>query len=150
MLAIILVLSLSSCKASVGKKPAGQGSQTQSGTSDSYEIRLLYSASDTFNPYTAGTEINRRLCLLLFDSLTRLNNSFETEYLLAESVTVEGAVCTVKLKNSYFTDGSPVTADDVVYSYNLAKNSVTEYAYSLYEVVSATAADSKTVKAGQH
>lgn len=145
ILAIALVLSLSACKASVGKKPAGESSQTESAATASYEIRLLYSASDSFNPYTAGTEINRRLSLLLFDSLTRLNNNFETEYILAQSVTVEGKICTVKLKNAYFTDGSPVTADDVIYSYNLAKNSATEYAHSLYEVVSVTAADGKTI-----
>jgi len=145
ILALSVVFSFSSCKAKVDKKPVEESTQTESSDSTSYEMRLLYSASDTFNPYTAGTEINRKLCLLLFDSLIRLNNSFETEYLLAESVTVEGTVCTVKLKNAYFTDGSPVTADDVVYSYNLAKNSATEYAYALYEVVSVKAVDSKTV-----
>lgn len=145
MLAVTLAVSFSACKASVEKMPAADKGQTQGGTVDTDEIRLLYSASDTFNPYTASTEINRHLCLLLFDSLTRLNNSFQTEYILAQSVTVEGTVCTVKLKNAYFTDGSPVTAQDVVYSYNLAKNSVTEYAYNLYEVVSVSASDSKTV-----
>ena len=144
ILALSVLCSLSSCKASVNKKPTGDTSQTESESSLG-EMRLLYSASDTFNPYTAGTEINRQLCLLLFDSLTRLDNNFETEYILAESVAVEGAVCIVKLKNAYFTDGSPVTADDVVYSYNLAKNSVSEYAYNLYEVSSVSAQDSKTV-----
>ena len=67
MLAVVLALSFSACKSSANKKPLGNSSQIQSGNEESYEIRLLYSASDTFNPYTAGTEINRRLCLLLFD-----------------------------------------------------------------------------------
>ena len=52
-------------------------------------MRLLYSASDTFNPYTAETDQNRRLCTLLFDSLTRLNNDFEAVNLLAESVEIK-------------------------------------------------------------
>lgn len=138
-----LVFALSSCKATENKTPTDKTDSTTKTISG--KMRLLYSASDTFNPYTATTDLNRKLCTLLFDSLTRLNNNFEAENLLAESVETKENACTVKIKNATFTDGSPVTADDVVYSYNLAKNSETDYGYQLYEVVSVSAADSKTV-----
>lgn len=142
-LSLCLIFTLSSCKSSTTKNPADKNeSQTASASG---KMRLLYSASDTFNPYTAETDQNRRLCTLLFDSLTRLNNDFETVNLLAESIEINDKTCTVKLKNATFTDGTPVTADDVVYSYNVAKNSATDYGYQLYEVVSVSAADSKTV-----
>ena len=143
ILSLSLVFALSSCKGKDDNKSNDKNSAETSAVSK--EMRLLYSAADTFNPYTAETDLNRKLCTLLYDSLVRLNNSFEAEYILADSVSVEGKVCTVKLKSALFTDGTPVTADDVVYSYNLAKNSATDYGYQLYEVVSVSAADSKTV-----
>ena len=49
------------------------------------------------------------------------------------------------MKNTVFTDGSPLTANDVVYSYNLARASSTIYASNLYEVSSVAAADTYTV-----
>ena len=108
-------------------------------------LTLLYSSSDTFNPYTATTEINRQLCKLLYEPLIKLDNEFNLHYCLAEKIEINGASCTVTIKNRSFSDGSSLTAEDVVYSFNLAKKSATEYAYKLYEAVSATAADSKTV-----
>lgn len=108
-------------------------------------LTLLYSSSDTFNPYTATTEINRQLCKLLYEPLIKLDNEFNIHYCLAEKIEINGASCTVTLKDRLFSDGSSLTAEDVVYSFNLAKKSATEYAYKLYEAVSATAADSKTV-----
>ena len=144
LLAAVILLSLSSCKKSEGN---GLSGEDFSGTA-SYKnraLKLLYSASDTLNPYTAQTDLNRQLSLLIFDPLIKLNNNFEPQYIIAESVTLENSVCTVKLKSVSFTDGTPLTADDVVYSYNTAKNSNSEYAYQLYEVVSVAAADKKTV-----
>ena len=57
----------------------------------------------------------------------------------------KGKECTVKLKTLTFSDGSNITADDVVYSYNLARKSNSSYAYKLYEVQKVSAADSQTV-----
>lgn len=108
-------------------------------------LTMLYSAADTFNPYTAATDINRQLCRLLYEPLLKTDNSYNISYSLAQSAEVKGKECTVTLKSRYFSDGSALTADDVVYSFNLAKKSNTEYAYKLYEALSATARDSKTV-----
>lgn len=108
-------------------------------------ITLLYSAADTLNPYTAETDINRRLCGLLYEPLVKLDNEYNAVYSLAESVTVNGTECTVKLKRAYFSDGSALTAEDVLYSFRLAKDSTSEYSHSLYEAASAVVRDSQTL-----
>ncbi len=121
--------------------------QTEVETEKGYRnfITLLYSASDTFNPYDAQTESNRQLCRLLYDPLVKLDNEFNTQKVIAKSVKVSKKTCTVKLREVEFSDGSRLTAKDVVYSYELAKKSKTSYKYKLYGVKSATAKDSMTV-----
>ena len=100
------------------------------------EISLLYYSGDSFNPYTAKTEHNREVSRLIYDPLIKYDNSFKPVYCLAKSAELKGKVCTVKLKSARFTDKTPVTASDVVYSYNIAKDSDTAYSAALYEVSS--------------
>lgn len=146
--AIVLsaLILLCGCRA----KPDGTSSSAEPPTavtsagSRNY-LTMLYSAADTFNPYTAATDINRQLCRLLYEPLLKTDNSYNISYSLAQSAEVKGKECTVTLKSRYFSDGSALTADDVVYSFNLAKKTNTEYAYKLYEALSATVKDSKTV-----
>ena len=140
------LLLLSGCRGST----AGTSSDLPIGTesvssADRDYITLLYSASDTFDPYTATTDSNRQLCKLLYEPLVKLDDEFNVVYCLAEEVVLEGRLCTVTLKNRSFSDGSRLTADDVVYSFNLAKKSATEYAYKLYSAESASAQGSNTV-----
>ncbi len=111
---------------------------------DSKTVSLLYSYSDSFDPYTAKTAANREISTLLYDSLIKTDNNFEPIYVLAQSVETADKKCTVKLRDAKFTDGSVVTADDIIYSYNLAKDSP-RFSYNFYEVLSISAADSKTV-----
>ncbi len=109
-------------------------------------LRLLYSYGDSFNPYTASTDLNRNLCTLLYDPLFKVDNNFNCEYYLAQSGSIEGSTATVTLNQVSFSDGTPLTADDVVYSFSLAKKSESAvYRSYLQEVVSCTAADTYTV-----
>lgn len=107
-------------------------------------VSLLYSYSDSFNPYTAKTAANREISSLLYDSLIKTDNNFEPICVLAQSAQTVDKICTVKLRDAAFTDGSAVTADDVVYSYNIAKVTP-RYMHNFYEVQSVSATDSKTV-----
>lgn len=107
-------------------------------------LQLLFCSTDTLNPYKTKNRSNLELSTLLFDPLVSVSNGFKPIFKLAESVTVEGKVCTVKLRSVVFSDNNPVTADDIVSSYNLAKNSDL-FSHLFYEVTSVTAADSKTV-----
>jgi len=99
-------------------------------------ITLLYSSADTFNPYTLKTDVNRQLCRLLYDPLVRVSDEFEPIKALAKSIEIKGKTCTVTLKVAEFSDGAIVTAEDVKYSYSLAKKSKTAYSKKLYEVKS--------------
>ena len=141
-----MLLLLSGCRGNT----EGTSSDLPIGTesvsfADRDYITLLYSASDTFDPYTATTDSNRQLCKLIYEPLLKLDDEFNAVYWLAERVELEGRLCTVTLKNRSFSDGSRLTADDVVYSFNLAKKSATEYAYKLYSAESASAQGSNTV-----
>lgn len=117
---------------------------TDVNTDGKKDISLLYSYSDTLDPYTATTSANRQLALLLYDCLVKTDNNFNAHYILAQSVETVDKICTVKLREAVFTDGTEVTASDIIYSYNMAKN-CSRYSYNFYEVTGVSAADSKTV-----
>ena len=97
----------------------------QTGKKAAETIRLLYSSKDTLDPYTCVTEQNANLSQLIFEPLLIINNQYEIEYRLAEDVIVDENLCTIKLINAKFSDGSSVTAEDVVFSFNKAKKSTT-------------------------
>lgn len=143
-LTLIIAISFAGCRSNTADTSSAEITNAAA-QAEKNSINVLYCASDSFNPYSAATKLNRELATLIFEPLVRLDNNFTPVYRLASSVTVEGARCTAVLRDAVFSDGSAVTAGDVVYSFNLAKGSATEYASQLYEAASATAADSKTV-----
>ncbi len=147
-ISLILVLLIFLMGTACGKSDENLSSDKPSEITQSNKggnFNLLYSSSDSFNPYKAETDLNRNLSLLVFDPLVKLDNNFEANYILAEKITLKGKKCTVTLKDVKFSDGTPLTADDVVYSYNLAKSTKTKYLYQLYEVKSVKAQNDKTV-----
>ena len=147
-LAVLMTVCLSGCRgnesgmSSYSDVPGG--TDTSSVSSRDY-INLLYSAADTFNPYTLKTDVNRQICKLLYEPLVKVDNEFQPVYSLAESVSNKGKTCTVTLRNAKFSDGTAVTASDVKYSYELAKNSNTTYGKKLYEVESVSVSGNKVV-----
>lgn len=141
---VFLILNIVGCKSTTENTSSGEITVPQTEKHKNY-LTLLYSMSDSFNPYTVKTAINRQLCQLIYEPLVRLDNSFEPVYCIASEVKTEGNKCTVKLLDKKFSDGSSVTADDVVYSCNLAKSSASSYSAKLYEVSSVSTSDSKTV-----
>ena len=137
------MLCLIGCGKAEEEKPQ-EKPQDSSAVQTSNELKLLYCANDTLNPYKTINKLNAELGLLLFDCLVKYDNNFETVYCLASSVTVEDKSCTVTLRNATFSDGSTVSADDVVYSFNLARESE-RFKDIFYEVESATATDSSHI-----
>ena len=141
----ILILCLGACR----ELPTTLSAPTENENkiikeNDPGVFNLLYCYGDSFNPYFSKTTSNRQVALLLFDSLVKCDNSFSAVFALAQSAEVTENVCTVTLRDAVFSDGTPVTADDVVYSYNLAKESP-RYMHNFYEVVSVTMINSKTI-----
>ncbi len=141
---LVLLCSCSNTGKNTDSTPSASSNQTADVTP---EITLLYSQSDSVNPYKAETVINRKLSTLMYDSLIRLDSGFQPQRLLAESITQDKEVYTVTLKNAVFSDGSPVTADDVVFSLKCALESeYTGYKSQLSNIKSYKAEDSSTVK----
>lgn len=86
------------------------------------ELRLAYHMNDSFNPYEMETQVNRELVTLLYDSLTRPDKTYQPEMVLAESVSMQGTVCTVTFRRQVmFIDGTLLSAQDILYSLNLAR-----------------------------
>ncbi len=145
MLAVLLVLNIVGCK----EKPQVSSSEpehiAESASKNKQYLTLLYSMSDSFNPYEVKTSINRQLCQLIYEPLVKLDNNFKPVFSIASEVETEGKTCTVKINPYKFSDGSTVTADDIVYSYKLAKSSPTSYAAKLYEVEAASVVNAQTV-----
>lgn len=78
------------------------------------------------NPLLAQKEVDRDLTMLIYSGLLRLDENGELVPDLAESweVSTDGTLYTVVLKDGLtFHDGTPLTADDVIYTIALAQNS---------------------------
>ncbi len=137
-LALLLVFCCTACKKEKGET---QNPQEQTAI---YTANLLYCANDTYNPYTLTSKINAEICQLLYDSLYVVNNSFEPIEVLANGAKKEGNNWRVSFKDVRFTDNTPLTADDIIYSFNLAKNCA-RYSVGLSRVVSVTAENKEIV-----
>ncbi len=136
ILMLCICITLCGCSKAVDNN-SDYSENPNSTTSDKeYTMHILYNETDSFNPYAATTKENRELCHLLYDPLITLGSDFEPILKIAQSATVEGKVCTVSLNNVLFSDGTRLTANDVLYSANLAMSSSTVYSKQLNEVES--------------
>lgn len=144
LMLVFILLSICGCDKQIDSNNSSESVTSETEISDK-TINLLYCYSDSFNPYTASTSINRTLCKLIFEPLIKLDNNFEPIYCIAQSAISDGNKCTVSLKSITFSDGSAVTADDIIYSYRLAKASSTIYSSQLYEVTAVSASDNHTI-----
>ena len=111
-----------------------------------HTVTLAYSRSDSLDPFKMTSRVNRELGALLYEGLTALDGAMQPQNALAEWVKVSGQTVTARLRaDAVFSDGSAVTAADVVASFTAAKESAA-YAPLLREFKEATAAeDARTV-----
>ena len=87
----------------------------------------------SLNPLFASTNSEKTLSRLLFSSLTVSDASGHTGNLLASSVRSDetGKIWTVKLKEGLkWSDGEPLTVNDVIFTANLIKNPSVISSYS--------------------
>ena len=102
--------------------------QTGAGTEKTATVRLPFNETDGINPFFAKSYENLYLVRLLYSSLFSVTSSYTPEPLVADSININGKNVTVTVKNGLECHGAAnITPADVVYSFNLAKNS---YAYS--------------------
>lgn len=93
---------------------------------DTQSFKLSYSQSDSLNPFESKTLNNQIVQNLVFDSLFTIDESFEVQPSIATSYAYEGKdALTVTIPLGIkFSDGSNLTAEDVVNSFYDAKKSV--------------------------
>ncbi len=119
---------------------------TQKNVKKRENIALYFSFSDSLDPYVAKAAGNRAVCSLLFDSLIKLDEDLNPQYLIARDILAVGKTITVALGSHQFSDGSYVSAEDVIYSIERLKGSEgTEYTGSLENVENYSVSEGKVV-----
>ncbi|MCI8441042.1 MAG: hypothetical protein HFG27_00725 [Provencibacterium sp.] len=107
-------------------------------------LHAAVSPGDTLNPYTLSTRMNNQLMPLLYDPLVKLDQNYQPQNYLAETLTLSDTACTVRLRgDAFFSDGSPLTAADVLYSLELCMRNSREHRYG--NLLSSSAPDEKTL-----
>ena len=88
------------------------------------EFTLAYNPKENFNPYECTNINNRMIFSLLYQSLFVTDSSYRTEPQLCQSFTVNEEMTTYifALEPATFSDGSVLTAQDVVESLKRAAN----------------------------
>ena len=102
------------------------------------------------NPILSISDVDESLTALIYSGLMRKTVNGNMVENLAESYNVskDGLVYTFKLKsNIYFHDKKPITADDVVFTINKAKDSILKSPKRInWEGITATKIDDSTVQ----
>lgn len=110
----------------------------------------LRTEPSSMDPQFHSLTPNTQLSETLFDPLVRTDSNAKPVASLAQSWTVDGDVWIFKLRpNVKFADGSPFTADDVLFTYDRVHkvpNSPSSYALYLSSVAKVEAVDPLTVK----
>ena len=102
-----------------GEEAAISGSQKNTGGTG--KLSLPYVKGDSLNPFTAKSLPNQMLSTILYDSLYSLDATLSPQPLLAASGSVSGTQVRVALKSGLvFSNGSSLSASDVVYSFEKA------------------------------
>lgn len=132
LLCLAILFSLCSCKEAqsvIDTLGIGDKDTVDPGI-DRTDFSVPFLRTDSLDPYKATETMNIYISKLLYDSLFTVNSRFETVNQIAQSSSLNENKLSVYIKSGLsFTDGSPLTAADVVYSYELAKKCPTYIPY---------------------
>ena len=132
--------------------PTGNGlasdktTEPQGSTVTEQKMSLPYYPERSLSPYQSTDTTNRTLFSLLYQGLFAVDAAYTAHPILCKSYTLsqDMKTYTFYLENATFSDGSPVTAQDVAATLNAA-NTSTYYAGRLNHVSSITAQADGTV-----
>lgn len=144
LLSFILVLSFSGCT-DTGEEQTTSAGEEELPVIPGGSLSVPYIASDSLNPYFAETLYNSTLTSLLYRSLYTLDTAFMPQKDIAATESISGKILRVFINpDLVFSDGSPVTAGDVCYSFDCARASV-RYGTALSGISSCYEEDKTTV-----
>lgn len=123
LIASLLLTVFSGCdeiKPVIDDEPVGVSniSDKKEGT-----LKLAYSKADMLDPFTSSMSANIQIMGLIYDGLYKLNKNYEPIPVIAKSSIVSGTTVNVTLDSAVFSDGTPITSSDVVYSFEQARYS---------------------------
>lgn len=135
LMAIIMMLSLFAGCGSEGNTPS------VSDDKDTLYLRLSSALQSTDWQQTSAMEGNKITYVQLFEGLYGIDESAGGYYnLLAKDIQIseDGLTYTIELVDATFQNGDPLTAEDVVFSYELAmQNSKFGYVTSMIDSIKA-------------
>ncbi len=112
------------------------------------ELTIAYFSGEKIDPYTATNRANRSIIGLCYDGLVFLDGDKKATGDIAAFET-DGSTATFVIKDgARFSDGSAVTADDVLYSFDRAKADGSIYSFRFSKYISSwkkTSANTVTV-----
>lgn len=100
-------------------QPDGEGAPAEK------QVALAYDPGDSMNPFKATGTTNRALLSLIYQGLFTVNRDYEARPMLCKSynVSADRKTYTFYIADAFFSDGTAVTADDVVASLNASLES---------------------------
>lgn len=112
------------------------------GSNENQELTLIYYPNRTMNPLQCTDFTNRTILSLIYQSLFVTDRDYNVYPLLCKqySVSKDMKTYTLSLENATFSDGTPLTAGDVVATLTAAKTSA-YYAGRYQHIKSVTAAE---------
>lgn len=112
------------------------------GPPSSHGFGLAWSPVTRLEPLTENGSLNQAILPLMYEGLFEVDASFEIHPKLCVSAeTTDNTNFVLQLADAVFSDGSPLSAEDVVYSFSQARASASPYAAQLKAVSSVTAQD---------
>ena len=127
ILSLIAVITFSACgtddtlQSNFPDKDNNGGGNKDEPEKTKTEMTVAYFSGEKIDPYTSANRANRAVIALCYGGLVFLNEENIAEENLA-SFETDGSTATFVIKeNARFSDGSAVTADDIIYSFEKAK-----------------------------
>ena len=149
LLVVVLVCSFTACSNSSSDQEEHKlvVQTTTELVTDTSGFKLSYTQSDSLNPFESDTLNNQIVQSLVFESLFVLDEGYETQPMLATSYNYPDnqTLCVTISNGNKFSDGSSIDADNIVYSFNQAKDSP-HYKNSLKAISGAKAVSSNTIE----
>ncbi|WP_418722848.1 ABC transporter substrate-binding protein [Enorma sp.] len=143
LLALMGVGGLAGCSGGNG----GSGSGAATGgieLTDTFTM-ISVAGNDSFDPIV-GTGADTVTMHSLYDNLFMFDGEGNVEPMLVDTYEQEGNVVTATLREANFSDGNPVTADDVVYSWDMLRADPSQGPYMSNYITDVEKVDDKTVK----
>lgn len=134
ILSSVLILSLTAC----ASKTEENDTATVEDTKKIVNIGVTY-APGNINPLSPTTEVSSSVTGLMFLPLLEVDSNMKFQPMLADSIeTEDNLTFTIKINDkATWTDGTPVTSDDVIFTIKQIANakvgSIYAYSYTVFE-----------------